>query len=363
MKESKKRDYSLDFIKIIATVFIIFHHYQQVTGVYFENGINFCNGKFYFGYMVELFFVLSGFFMYSYIEKIQRLEISFPKFYFKRLGRLFPLLLMGAIGYEVLLVIYQSLYQSTWFDLKPNFWGIVISSLGIQDGWALPNPCVNNPTWYISVLMLCYVIFYFIVYLAKRLSIKPQYLFLFMIFLGMGINTYGINLPFLNASSCRGYYAFFFGLLLAGVINEYDFGIFLSMISIAILAVITYLIVNHYEFMSNGINYIMTFIYYPALIILCKSKIVAKILNRKFIGTLGKISFDVFIWHNPFYLLLYICIKIFNWNLNLQSYITMIGYAVFCYIFGTVSYYLIERPAGKLVGKAEKSGWIKNILM
>ena len=26
-----KRDYSLDFIKIIATVLIIFHHYQQLV--------------------------------------------------------------------------------------------------------------------------------------------------------------------------------------------------------------------------------------------------------------------------------------------------------------------------------------------
>lgn len=33
----KQRDYSLDFIKIVATVFIIFHHYQQVTGAWFEN--------------------------------------------------------------------------------------------------------------------------------------------------------------------------------------------------------------------------------------------------------------------------------------------------------------------------------------
>lgn len=28
---------------------------------------------------------------------------------------------------------------------------------------ALPNTCVNNPTWYISVLMICYAIVCYIV--------------------------------------------------------------------------------------------------------------------------------------------------------------------------------------------------------
>ena len=36
-----KREKSLDFIKIVATILSIFHHYQQVTEVYFNNGINF----------------------------------------------------------------------------------------------------------------------------------------------------------------------------------------------------------------------------------------------------------------------------------------------------------------------------------
>lgn len=129
----RERDYSFDFLKIIATILIIFHHYQQVLGIYFENGINFFNGKFYFGYVVELFFVLSGFFMYSYIDKIQK-GVTFPKFYLKRLGRLFPLLTVGAISYEILQVIYQHVYQSSWFGTTTTFWGTIISAFGIQGG-------------------------------------------------------------------------------------------------------------------------------------------------------------------------------------------------------------------------------------
>lgn len=178
------------------------------------------NGRFYFGYIVELFFILSGYFMYSYIRKVQQGRITFPEFYFKRLSRLFPVMAVGAVTYEIFRAVYQYLYQTSWFDIQTTFWGIIIASFGIQDGWALSNPCVNNPTWYISVLMLCYVVFFMLVYISKRLKISPQYLFIFMIFWGMGINTYGINLPFLNASSSRGYYAFFFGIILAGILKE-----------------------------------------------------------------------------------------------------------------------------------------------
>ena len=209
----KERDYSLDFLKILATICIIFHHYQQVTGASFDHFINFWNGKFYFGYIVELFFVLSGYFMFSYIEKIEG-GLSFPQFYLKRFLRLAPMLLIGAVAYEILLVSYHHIYMSSWMDITASFWGIIIDALGIQEGWVLPNPCVNNPTWYISVLLLCYILFYFIVYLSHRICIPKEYLFIFMIFLGMGIQTYAINLPFLNGSSARGFYAFFFGILL-----------------------------------------------------------------------------------------------------------------------------------------------------
>lgn len=70
-KMSNNRNYSLDVIRIVATILIVFHHYQQIFAVTYPSGVNYYGGQFYFGYMVELFFVLSGFFMAPYIAKIQ----------------------------------------------------------------------------------------------------------------------------------------------------------------------------------------------------------------------------------------------------------------------------------------------------
>ncbi len=64
-----KRVYSLDALKVIAATLLVFHHYEAATETQFKY-INFYSGSFYFGWLVELFFLLSGFFTYQYIKKI-----------------------------------------------------------------------------------------------------------------------------------------------------------------------------------------------------------------------------------------------------------------------------------------------------
>ena len=51
--------YSLDIVKIFACVCIVFHHYQQMSGVNYSV-FNFYGGVFPFERMVELFFLISG---------------------------------------------------------------------------------------------------------------------------------------------------------------------------------------------------------------------------------------------------------------------------------------------------------------
>lgn len=216
-----ERKYSLDVLRIAATILIVFHHYQQITGAYFEGRINFWNGRFYFGYVVEFFFLLSGLFMYRYMEKIDG-GLGFKDFYLPRAVRLLPLVFISGITYEVFLAIYKSVCSGDWFGVSVTFWGVIINALGIQDGWVFPNPMVNNPTWYISVLLLCYLVFFMVTYWAKRWNVPRVYFYVFLILLGCGAQTYSINIPFLNASSSRGYYAFFFGLLFAGAMNKLE---------------------------------------------------------------------------------------------------------------------------------------------
>ena len=73
MTEIKRQNLDVfDLIKGIATVLIVFHHYQQVMDCRFS-GVNFFGGWFYFGVIVELFFVISGVFA-EYTEKLQQMR-------------------------------------------------------------------------------------------------------------------------------------------------------------------------------------------------------------------------------------------------------------------------------------------------
>ena len=163
----KARNNSLDFLKIIATILIVFHHYQQELNVKFTQ-INFFGGKFYFGYLVELFFLISGFLMFNYIEKIKQ-GLNFESFFINRVKRFLPLAAIAAILYECLIYFYFRIFGEKFLEQGLNFFGTIISILGIQAGWSFENPMINNPMWYISVLIL-----YFILYFNKDFNIKKN---------------------------------------------------------------------------------------------------------------------------------------------------------------------------------------------
>lgn len=350
-----KRMPGLDAIKIIATILIVFHHYQQITGAWWGETF-FYSDKFYFGILVELFFIISGFLMYRYIGKII-LGLSFKKFYIRRIMRFFPLMLTCVIVTTFFAHIYIILYGEVFFGINTySLWTILISSIGVHAGWFATNSGINNPTWYISVLLLCYIIFYFLVYISEKLHISYNYFFIGMIIIGLSIQYYDINCPFLNIYSSRGYVAFFLGVLLAFIVNKYTFCIHYKMCMLIILS-IPYLIYKQYWLVLKDAGYIMTFIFYPALIIIFSSKSVTNKLSWRWVDELAKISFNVFMWHFPLLLIMYVVIKLFKISVNLGTVKTMIAFTAICYLVGAISHYLIEKPINRIVDSKLKD-WI-----
>lgn len=337
----KERNYSLDFLKIIATILIVFHHYQQILNIEFK-GINFYGGKFYFGYLVEFFFLVSGFLMFNYIEKI-KVGLTFKDFFIRRIIRLMPLIIVAAISYEILLYIYPKVFGDYFYNSKPDFWGLIISVLGIQAGWTFENPMINNPMWYISVLLLCYIIFYITTKASVSKKYNYIYFYIVLVFLGLSIQKNGTDLAFFNSYTARGYYSFFFGVLFSVYFNNYKINKSIKIISIFLLISITYLILKHYYIIEKNINYTLTFIYYPSLIIIFNSDVIKRILFSKIIQKNGEISFNVYVWHICFILLLSIVDKYYIFNINFASYKTMVMSTIVLYIFGVISYYFIEK--------------------
>ena len=185
VKFEKERIYSLDVLRIMATVCILFHHFQQNSNLKFDTGINYFFGWFGFGYMVELFFVLSGFFTCKGFSNVKKM--SFAQWIRKRYLRLIPLVALSVIVYELLVLVYVSVLQDTYFGSTINLWGALITALGYK------------------------IIFYFITYVSEKCNVTPVYGFVIMILIGCAVGNYNINLPFLNLGASRGYYSFFSG--------------------------------------------------------------------------------------------------------------------------------------------------------
>lgn len=356
--EARTRNHTIDILRVIVTLLVIFHHYQQLTGVWFSTGLNFYGGKVELGLVVVLFFFfLSGYFTVSVIPKVDT-ELKFKTYYLGKIKRLLPMVAISVAVYELLLLLFRYIcVGETWLlgtDIK--VWGSIATAIGIQEGWVIDNPFVNNPTWYISVLLLCYIWFYFLTYVGKCKKIPVDYLYVGMIFLGMsiyttGFYTTGLDLPFMNGSSATGYVAFFSGLLLGMFCKDRKIGRLYRIGLLFLVIILSGISHFRYGWVDDGFMYILCFVYFPSMILLAESDVLKKLDRVRILGELGKITYDVYIWHIPIFLALRILNTMFGLQFNWFSRTFMILYAVLSFGVGTVAHYVIEKPLMKRLGK------------
>jgi len=347
LKSDTDRDYSLDFLKFLAAIFIVFHHYQQLLDITFPTEISYWNGKFYWGYMVELFFVLSGFFMAKYVDKIKKRTINLKNFYLRRWLRVAPMVFITAVVYEIGVYLYIRFTGQLYFGTGVSLFGIITDTLCIQAGGVFPNPCVNNVTWYLSVLMICYVVFYLLTYLSSRLKINETYFFIAMILLGIAINTYALNLPFLNSMTNRGYYSFFGGLLLGLLVQKIGIKKNMIIAAGAVLAVFVMTCIFGYDYLVADMSLILALFIYPAIIILFQTKPIKKVFSRPVFGLLGKVSFDMYLWHNPLHLIMVILVFTGNITIDYINRLYMYLFLLAVIVVSFISYFLLEAPVDR----------------
>lgn len=297
-----KRIYSIDVLKFLCAILIIFHHYQGQFDVTFPS-MNFAGGIFYFGYLVELFFIISGYLACSGMERIPEQE-DFGTFMQIRCIRLLPLNMFAAALHCISI---QLIYGSF------HIWGFLVTSLGLYalgGDFAIYN--VNPPSWYISALLLCYIWFYALVYWGKRIArekepLPPYWLFAIVVLIGLVGQVFGYSYPFLNTYTSRGYCAFFVGVLLKFFTEKHGVSSKMAWGALLICLVTGCLFCFSYSHIAYGINYLLTFITYPALILLCDSKLSHSLFRFPWLRILGEVSFGMYLLHTPiFHFLRYI---------------------------------------------------------
>ncbi|MBQ6719025.1 MAG: acyltransferase [Oscillospiraceae bacterium] len=352
------RNYGLDFLKIVATIFIVFHHYQQCMDIVYPTGVNF-NGPFWFywGWLVELFFMISGYVTYRYVPVVADGKISLKDWYVKRAARLLPLIAVSVFVYEAILFIHVPVCGGcvSCNGKTVSLWGSLITCLGIQSGGVFANPMINNPTWYVSGLLIMYTVFYISTVVSRKLRVPLLYTYIFIVLLGCGLITYNINLPFLNVETGRGYSCFFMGLLLAMYVKNYGVSIRLSLLCLAVTVIYLYLCVFHCGPMGSEQQFLLTFVLYPALVLLTESGIAKKLFSHGIWQKWGQFSYNTYIWHTPMLLAL----NHLGYYWDLKPYLpyrwTMIAFCIAAEIVGIISHYGIEKPLDRLIKRMVKT--------
>ncbi len=340
--ENRKRDHVLDLLRFICAILMVLTHYEGIFGLSFS-GIRFNGGRFYFGLVNEMFFVLSGYLAFHSIRKIEN-GLSFDRFFSAKVLRLLPIAALST-------VLYALMHRVTWPADEFSLWQVIITCLGANAGGPFNEMFINSHLWYTSVLLICYAFFFMAVRLSQRLRINWRYACFFMVIVGLSAYTRAENIPFLRHAACRGYMAFFTGVLLSSVLAAHRPGRAAGWISLSVIAGLTALIVFRFEIMEYGLNYMMIFIYYPAVIVLAEAPLTQRLLNRKAFGILGQISYGIYVWHLEFNVFAQIFDDAFDLSVRFDSRLTEFVIVLLNIAIGFASYFILERPLNRFIKK------------
>jgi peptidoglycan/LPS O-acetylase OafA/YrhL len=167
----KKRVFLFDFVRAIATIFIVFTHYNAMF-IYDTNRPEIAVGRIFVGnaYIgttgVSLFLIISGALLYkSYGMKD---KVNWKSFYSKRFLTIYP----------CFWVAYFLIFCLTFFETRGAFpgaspWRIVISILGVDgylSNFGVPTAYLVGE-WFLGFILIVYAVFPLLLFLIKKAPI------------------------------------------------------------------------------------------------------------------------------------------------------------------------------------------------
>ncbi len=344
----KQRQYykSFDILKFICAIVIacIYHFQNDFPNITLFSNIPIVEQLSKFGYMlVELFFIISGFlFFISYFSKIKDKNLNIISFFKKRYIRLILVAGITTIVMFVLQQIYCLINNQFWIWGNNDFGNLLLQLLGIQY-WIEPGiVSLNNAVWYISVLLFCYIIFFYI----SKFVIKKKNIFIFLIpvFIALLVQKYNLNVPLLNYNITRGVISFGLGVFIGCLNNNLSNKENISKISFVFLIVIGMLCIFLGNYFVGDLLFLLTFIVYPLVIFFVigiDTKL--KFINCKFTKYLGNLSFGIYVWNLPIQLATILLNQVFNFGFNYNSIYFFIIQVTIHIVVAILSYHLLEK--------------------
>lgn len=248
-----------------------------------------------------VFFTLSGFlFSYSYRERICAGAISFKAFLLRRLEKLYPLYLLTNAAALIPAVMHSGISA---INLKK-----IVFTILLQMGGGLESEFpYNGPTWFVSALFACYVVFFFIAFYAKK-PIQYHIAIVVGIIWGYMLKSINLTIPYCSHLNALAFMCFFIGCALAELyplINQ-QMNKWLRPVSFFVLVLSFFLMFRYgVEIISGGFNEACAFLLCPLILYLALADgWCSKLLLLKPLVLLGKISVSVYFWHWVLYLMM-----------------------------------------------------------
>jgi peptidoglycan/LPS O-acetylase OafA/YrhL len=295
---------ALNMLRCIAALFILIYHQ---TIIYHENYtayiVRFLNNL-VIG--VDLFFIISGFLIVYLLvaEKSNTNTIQLKNFYLRRVLRIFPLY------YFIIILAAIVYYNKSQFGLNQfslfvgNFWMIKHST------WTVG---MLNPLWSLCIEEHFYIVIPLLIFIIP----KPYliHLFVIVIVLSLGFKTYYAVQPnqvfIMYCHTLARVDELAIGGLLAVWYNNNNKRFNISAASIIVVGIVLFviMIVGRVGYLSTS-NYAAIWVRYlyvgPLVFLFCglvlntkQFSFINKIINNKIINHLGKISFGLYMLHQP----------------------------------------------------------------
>jgi peptidoglycan/LPS O-acetylase OafA/YrhL len=368
IEKSDLRFYSLDVLRGIAALGVVFWHWQHFfyigaeSSEYLVRAQPFYSLFFVFyhrGYLaVDLFFMISGFiFFWLYSKKIADKKIGSAKFFIFRFARLYPLhfltLLLALFGQLV-----ASYFTGEFVVYPHNDIYHFILNIFLVPGWGFQNGfSYNAPVWSVSVEVFLYIVFFFYSYLWGKIKFNLMYVNIFIVILVMLASTY------INSGLYRGLVAFFIGGTVFIIYTKFQtVNQKLLTYILALLSALCWtasILSFKYDFRElipqfYSMQYISGFIFrnfnilvlFPITILfLISFEKYSSALWAKFKG-IGDISYSVYLLHFPLQVVLIFVTRKFSVSSDFY-YLWITQVLFFIVIIGTsyLSFNYIEKPA------------------
>jgi len=341
----------LNFIRFVLAVSVILFHYGVAYYPFNQPFLKIL--IVHSSFRVSFFFFISGFVMCMvYAKQIPGLTAKY--FYRRRFTRIFPLYWLAFV-WTLLVVIFIK-------DASPKGLNIILHALGLQSlnpGHVLD---LNYPTWSISVELIFYLVFPFLLKWMMKFSFKKLMTITFIIwflqslqhilFVKYVYNGTKVSEEFVSSFPLWHLSTFFVGMSAARFISLNTKERFIIKYA-QVFFVLALLIFAYIIFIPNPLlTYVHNGLLSPVFMLLIVAlyydrSVIHSVLSYKHISDLGNLSYGLFIFQYPVWV---VCAKIAGENFVVSSWFFLLYFLILLAVAKTVNI-IFEKPVLKWLRK------------